>query len=521
MSAAYKRRQSKGDLAKKKAAFSDSANSCNRDELMKVFNKIDLDHSQSLDIGELEAAARELGVKCSKNSMRKIFKMVDMDGSGEIEFEEFFVFFGQVSDPEKMKNLLDSFNQCFFDYRLRVEQDPNFSKDFPCPTTNSHIQKYANHGSDVDCVQWVGPGQFVSCTGDGQILLWDASAPSKTPISKNALGAKKGVYCAEAMTGTQKLIFGLGASSENLWLWDMETSSVVTKWSGNETSIYSLASYRNSVVSGSKNGGVVFSDISTSQVVARFDGLHDNVVYSCSFSEDGRQVCTASRDGNVHVVDARDPTYRVATLEDAAAGYAVSKALWLEDREVMTCGDDFCIKRWDLRMPTDPPIACYLGLTTNVTTLALSADRTFFVSGTFDGSVRLWFTDANGIREANQAGSAAVGVDAKEQLQTAKADFETLMERVFAGEADSNDAKAAASEIERLEAKVAVGEEVEEKGDQNRIGASLDLSGHKMAITSLAWQDTASGTAYVVSGSKDESACLFEVNTRDLLSSIA
>jgi len=65
------------------------------EELKKVFQRIDLDSSGTLELEELETAARELGVRCSKNSLKKVFKLIDIDQSGSIDFQEFSIFFCQ------------------------------------------------------------------------------------------------------------------------------------------------------------------------------------------------------------------------------------------------------------------------------------------------------------------------------------------------------------------------------------------------------------------------------------------
>ena len=40
---------------------------------------------------------RLVGVKCTANSAKKVLKVIDTDGSGEIELDEFLVFFKKAT----------------------------------------------------------------------------------------------------------------------------------------------------------------------------------------------------------------------------------------------------------------------------------------------------------------------------------------------------------------------------------------------------------------------------------------
>ena len=77
---------------------------------------------------------------------------------------------------------------------------------------------------------------------------------------------------------------------------------------------------------------------------------------------------SASSDGLVQVCDWRQgANWKAAqTIADAAAGGVCFGALWRLDKEVVTCGDDYCVKKWDLRSLKNGPIENYLGHTSVV-----------------------------------------------------------------------------------------------------------------------------------------------------------
>ena len=57
--------------------------------LRRVFDRIDLDGSGSLDKKEIWAAVRRLRIPVKWTEFERTFNTIDLDGSGEIDFEEF------------------------------------------------------------------------------------------------------------------------------------------------------------------------------------------------------------------------------------------------------------------------------------------------------------------------------------------------------------------------------------------------------------------------------------------------
>ena len=58
------------------------------------------------------------------------------------------------------------------------------------------------------------------------------------------------------------------------------------------------------------------------------------------------------------------PSCVVSKIEDAAAGYMVCDTLWCARDELLTAGDDYCVKMWELRRPRSP-VASYMGHTSS------------------------------------------------------------------------------------------------------------------------------------------------------------
>lgn len=369
------------------------------EELKQVFQKIDLDGSGTVEMEELDAAARELGIRCSKNSLKKVFKLIDTDGSGSIDFEEFSIFFARVSNPENIKEVLSEASAAFLDYRNSVEQDPSFAKHFPMPPSMNSVVKYSRHfNSTVESVRWVGDGTYLGATGEGKLLVYDIASHTDAPLKTCNVGPS--VYCMDAVPGGRGVLLGYGKKSDNLVLWDMGEDQVAQRFEGQTSQIFSCCLGRDKVLSGSKDGLIVMNDIETGTCLTAWQ-VHEGLVTSITLGEDGHKVVSTSRDGRVVVFDTNAgmwPSCQICDIEDAAAGYTVCQALFCGREEVLSAGDDYCVKRWDIRNQREPPLASYMGHTSCVRSLALSPDGQMFASGASDSSVRLWALDPLAMR---------------------------------------------------------------------------------------------------------------------------
>jgi len=236
---------------------------------------------------------------------------------------------------------------------------------------------------------------------------------------------------------------------------------------------------------------------------------HEKVVNSTEVDGSGIQCLTASADGSAQVFDARCMgESSVIKIEDAAAGYAVNRAMWRAEHEVITCGDDYCMKRWDLRKFEDGPIMCFLGHTNCVRSMALSADKRFLISGDARGSVRVWWADeAEGLR-----GSHAEALAHAQQLISAERDadddedFEVRL---------SPAAVAAQQEADRL---AALASERERMPD---VQALLRLDGPRNGISAMAFGPAGGSSEFtVIYGSQDQKIRVAELDVQSMVGTV-
>lgn len=485
------------------------------EELKQVFQRIDLDSSGTLELEELETAARELGVRCSKNSLKKVFKLIDIDQSGSIDFEEFSIFFAKVSNPDRIKEVLSAASAAFLDYRNSVESDPSFAKHFPLPRSVKQVMRYNRHfNATVESVKWVGDGIYLAATGEGKLLSCDISSRADEPLKTCNVGPA--VYCMDAHPGGRGVLIGYGKKTDNLSLWDMAEGSILHSFEGHTSPIFSCCLGSGFALSGSKDGMVVQNDIETGACIRTWQ-VHEGLVTSIALASDGHQVATTSRDGRVVVFDINAgsmPSCLVSEIEDAAAGYTVCQAIWSGKDELLSAGDDYCVKRWDIRNQRDPPLASYMGHTSCVRSLALSPDGALFASGASDSSIRLWALKPTGLR--SRLTKTDDGARVSDLLSELKARREQVIEMVHSGEGDPAEVRELTEEIETLERVAKEKNDKEIIDSAGYVRALLGLAGHSLTVGSLAWQEGAAGHR-LISGAQDESVCLFEFGDDEVM----
>jgi WD40 repeat protein len=230
-------------------------------------------------------------------------------------------------------------------------------------------------------------------------------------------------------------------------------------------------------------------------------------------------MCSASADGTVKVFDLRssDAAGAPATIleiPDAAASETVTPALFRGDYEVISCGDDYCIKRWDQRSLKKGPITAFFGHVSPVKCITLSPDERFIVSGTLNGSVRIWLADEQGLLAEKEQESA---------LSKFKLKVNKQQELFMSGEMDSKDMeeyKASGAIMEELDADLRKWQAI--IGDRQSLActqASLSLDGPTLPMSSLAWRDV-DGKSRIGTGCQDPFARVYDVDSVALSDSV-
>lgn len=491
-------------------------------DLREVFDNFDQDGSGSVDARELHHAMQVLGVRCNGNTAKKVLNKIDMDGNGSIEWAEFEKFFKKVSSKDEIKMLLSKENQRFFEYKVMVEQDAAFAKTFVVPTSVPHTKKCMGHEDGIEKVAWLSDTELISCSCDGGVCLWNHPDTRKNPRPKRRFNLdvqQTSLYSMAVNPTGEKMVVGNGASALNLGIWNISDGSLSSTFDL-DASVYScqFSMDGDQVAGGTQKGTIFVYDLNAPSKgpVSRW-AAHTNVVHSITYKPSTEQgmICTASGDGHLRIFDLRATApggtaepLRALEVPDAAAGGTIFKALWRGENEVISCGDDYCIKRWDLRKLADGAIASFFGHTSPVRTVELSSDDRFIVSGTVNGSVRLWLADEIGtIKEMKE--------EAEKELQKSKTDQAKLQQRMRNGDAfDPQEVKDAESRIKENEESVYRTQQTyQQRLMLDCTQACYGLDCPTVPISTLAWRDVGGNSVRVATGGQDPFVRIFDLDT--------
>jgi WD40 repeat protein len=395
-----------------------------------------------------------------------------------------------------------------------VEEDPTFGKRFIVPDTIESLKKYESHSDNVEDVCWLSDDHFVSCSLDKTIAVWNANETAKYAKPVEILeGHGEGVYCLKS-DGKGSLISG--AASAELFLWDMSgvpsegQRQPKMKFSGHSSPIYSLAvsSDGKNIVSGNKSGTCLYHDVSRPEPISVMDH-HKNVAQSVDFSPDGSLICSASNDGTIQIWDVRSSRKArcVSKIDDAAATGVVFCCQWrpMNENEILSSGDDYCVKRWDLRkMGSTGPITNFFGHTSNVRTLCMSPCGQLLVSAAEDGCIRLWVIDEMlyVIEEQDKV------ADQLEDLDKKREDLEKRLDS--AGRAVHEPLKQCVNDMHSLYDRFEELKDMKDERDaMHCLQARLGFTGHALNVSGVAWREV-NNEVRLTSSSWDQTVQLFK-----------
>ena len=104
--------------------------------IYEIFRKFDEDGSDSIDRNELRVLLNELKVPMTDDELAVLINELDTDGEGEIEFEEFYMWFVREADAQKSKKRLVGIKQYIIGTAQRIgilqakEGEDNIYKGF-------------------------------------------------------------------------------------------------------------------------------------------------------------------------------------------------------------------------------------------------------------------------------------------------------------------------------------------------------------------------------------------------------
>ena len=367
-------------------------------DLRRVFETFDINQNGQVDLPTLVVALKELGVTSCIYTARKLLESLDINLSGHIDFEDFHACFDKAGKIECIKEILSKEALKFVNYKLDAESgDPNFSMKYKIPVCHRPAKRHAYHSDVVQSVHWVGEDRFVSGSLDGRIGVWGKANSPERVFNPNG----NSVYSVSIVPNSSMIITSHADSSTPLNLVDCASGTVVHDYKGtNGIAIMSTDVSGEYLAVGSRTGQCSLYTIEREEPVSVIQEKGP-MIESVSFNRSHSFLAVGDHLGTVSIFDVRKDAKRSESKFDGSLS-RVSCVKWLSENELVTGGDDYIIRRFDIRKSGEP-VGCLLGHSSSITSIGTITDRGhMLLSGAMDGSVRIWNVDlAHGKRSTN------------------------------------------------------------------------------------------------------------------------
>jgi WD40 repeat protein len=255
------------------------------------------------------------------------------------------------------------------------------------------------HANWVTSVYYRPDGQSV-LTGshDGTARLWDAKTGKETASFKGHTGPVTSV----SFSPDGKTVL-TGSEDKTARLWDAETGQEKAKLEGHADDITSVAFSPDgkTILTGSDDGTARIWDAQTGKEQASLKG-HTGPVMSVCFSPDGKRFLTGGMDSTARIWDAQTGKEKVAFR--GPTGGIVSACFSPDGKTVLAASghrssDKYQIpdlltnplltaRVWDAE--TGQEVAAFRGHIQRLTSVAFSPDGKTILTGSKDGTARLW-----------------------------------------------------------------------------------------------------------------------------------
>lgn len=344
------------------------------------------------------------------------------------------------------------------------------------------------HTTSVDGVDFSPDGSMV-VTGsfDGSVRLWDAVTGEHI---RTLLDDDSAIPCVSFSPDGRYV--AAGSFDKTARIWNTNSGELLMTLSGHTGFIRTLVFSSDSrfLLTGSDDNTARLWDISTGRTANIYSG-HDGEIMSVAFSSNSSQALTASSDHTVRVIDVRAPR-----LNNSPVGEQVNRIL----------------------------LNAFNGHTNVVRSAQFSPDGRYVLTGSLDGTVRLWdaatLEEVRRIQENGAVPVSSVAFSPDGQLAASASLNGTIslwhipdgmLLRTFIGEHDIDDIAFSPDGSRIVSGNIANTAQLWEIATGELI---LTFTGHTDAVASVAYSPNGQ---YVLTGSLDDTARLWDASTGDLV----
>ena len=224
------------------------------------------------------------------------------------------------------------------------------SDSLPCPAMvptrptftppGAEIRRFDGHDAPVTALAVADGRQFLSCSFDKTVRLWDVDTANEV----RRLTGHEGPVLSLVMLDSRRVLSS--SKDQTLRLWDVETGQELRRFVGHEGGVTSLAVLDSRVISGSEDKTLRLWDVETGQELRRLVG-HEGGVTSLAVL-DGR-VISGSEDRTLRLWDVESGQELRRFVADKEFSRPVRSLAVLDGRRFLSGGsDDSIFRLWDV-----------------------------------------------------------------------------------------------------------------------------------------------------------------------------
>ncbi len=249
------------------------------------------------------------------------------------------------------------------------------------------LHTFTGYTNFVTSVTFSPDGKYVlTGSADAMAWMWDTQSGQ---FIRTFIGHQDTVTSV-AFSPDGKYVL-TGSADHTARLWDAQSGQSLRIFTGHSNAVMSVAFSPDGkyVLTGSEDGTARLWDAQTAQFIRTFTG-HTKGVWEVAFSPDGKYVLTGSLDHTARLWNTQSgqPIHIFTSRTDAAMSVAFEVS-YMGNYDVLTASADRNFQDWDVQsgQPSDTPN----GQNTPVTSLAFAPGSQYFVTGSTDGTARLWY----------------------------------------------------------------------------------------------------------------------------------